>query len=152
MKIKKIHYSQQAVDKKIGSHSDSISINQFLSLYEMLGRSDIDIMLEVKDKNLSCIKCINCTFNEPNINALNKEWRKYKYIIMERSYFTYYKINELLEDKKEISPIYFYELIELGMKGEGDSITSINTAFHVWCHLKNDATDKEMNHFFEYIK
>lgn len=26
----------------------------------MLRRNDIDIMLEVKDKNLSCIKCMNC--------------------------------------------------------------------------------------------
>lgn len=57
----KIHYSQQAENKRIGSHSDFISINEFMEFYEMLNRSDIDIMLEVKDKNLSCIKCINYT-------------------------------------------------------------------------------------------
>ena len=55
----KVHYSQQDYQKKKGSHSSSIRVNEFLDFYFKLGREDIDIMLEVKDKNLSAIKCIN---------------------------------------------------------------------------------------------
>jgi len=51
----KIHYSQHTENKQKGSHSDFISINEFMSFYRILDRNDIDIMLEVKDKNLSCI-------------------------------------------------------------------------------------------------
>ena len=53
----KIHYSQQDPLKKPGSHSQSIMISEFMSFYDKLDR-DIDIMLEVKDKNLSAVKCI----------------------------------------------------------------------------------------------
>jgi len=148
----KIHYSQQAEQRKKGSHSDFISINQFMSFYEMLSRNDIDIMLEVKDKNLSCVKCINCTTKELNINALEKEWSKYKYTILERSHFTYEKIRELLKDKKGFSAISFYNLLEEGLKNEGDSGSFINAALHVWGYFKNDASEKEKVNFFKYLE
>jgi UV DNA damage endonuclease len=55
--IQKIHYSQQDLEKKLGSHSDSINVEEFIEFYHELEREDIDIMLEVKDKNLSALKC-----------------------------------------------------------------------------------------------
>lgn len=55
----KIHYSQQALDKKPGSHSDTIQVEEFFHFYQGLEREDLDIMLEVKDKNISAVKCIN---------------------------------------------------------------------------------------------
>lgn len=54
----KIHYSQQDPDKKPGSHSQSIRVDEFIEFINRLGRKDIDIMLEVKDKNQSAIECI----------------------------------------------------------------------------------------------
>jgi UV DNA damage endonuclease len=61
--LQKIHYSQQDMDKKPGAHSASIEPTAFMRFYKALGREDIDIMLEVKDKNLSAIKCIKCITN-----------------------------------------------------------------------------------------
>lgn len=55
----KIHYSQQDRDKRPGSHSSTIDVDKFLQFYNRIDKQDIDIMLEVKDKNLSAIKCIN---------------------------------------------------------------------------------------------
>lgn len=57
--IQKIHYSQQDLNKKIGSHSSSILVDSFVRFCKNMGRDDIDIMLEVKDKNLSAVKCIS---------------------------------------------------------------------------------------------
>lgn len=54
----KIHYSQQDVFKKIGAHSSTIDLDIFQIFIEELNRNDIDIMLEVKDKNISALKCI----------------------------------------------------------------------------------------------
>ena len=57
----KVHYSQQDWQKSAGSHSQSITVAEFLGFFADLGKYTPDIMLEVKDKNLSAIKCINCT-------------------------------------------------------------------------------------------
>jgi UV DNA damage endonuclease len=61
----KIHYSQQAIDKKPGAHSETIEVNRFLDFCKKLSSTDIDIMLEVKDKNVSAVKCINRINKEP---------------------------------------------------------------------------------------
>jgi len=54
----KIHYSQQDKLKRPGSHSQTISVDEFAEFYEALPASKPDIMLEVKDKNISALKCI----------------------------------------------------------------------------------------------
>jgi len=148
----KIHYSEQAGDKKIGSHSASITISKFMNFIDRIKRHDIDIMLEVKDKNLSCIKCINCIAGITDINELEKEWRRYELAVMERSYQIYEKISELFDGKKDITAIGFYNLIESALESEGDMITHINAAYHVWNHLKDNATGKEKETFFDIIK
>ena len=56
--VQKIHYSQQAQGKRAGSHSETIDLPTFLRFYKTLPTTDLDIMLEVKDKNVSALKCI----------------------------------------------------------------------------------------------
>jgi UV DNA damage endonuclease len=53
----KIHYSQQAHDKRPGSHSETIDLTTFLKFFKTLPSHNLDIMLEVKDKNISALKC-----------------------------------------------------------------------------------------------
>lgn len=55
----KMHYSQQDPNKQRGSHSATIDVSEFMELYQSIKNLDIDIMLEVKDKNISAINCIN---------------------------------------------------------------------------------------------
>lgn len=55
--VQKIHYSQQAQGKRAGSHSLSIEVPEFVEFYKTLPQP-IDVMLEVKDKDLSALKCI----------------------------------------------------------------------------------------------
>ena len=57
----KIHYSHQALGKRPGAHTDTIHLETFLTFHDQLEDKQIDIMLEVKDKNLSAIKCQNAT-------------------------------------------------------------------------------------------
>ena len=77
----KIHYAQQDSGKRPGAHSATIRVEPFLRYQEALG--DVDIMLEVKDKNLSAIKCINCSANR-GIAALEAEWGRCRYAVLER--------------------------------------------------------------------
>jgi len=53
----KIHYSEQNINKQKGSHSETIDVEKFIEFYKNLPIS-VDIMLEVKDKNISAVKCI----------------------------------------------------------------------------------------------
>lgn len=146
--IQKIHYSQQAERKRPGSHSDFVRITEFMEFYEMLGEEPVDIMLEVKDKNLSCVKCIHCTTTRLNVRELEKQWSRYKYTVLERSPNTYKEIREFLKNKKDFSAVGFYTLLENGLLKTGDTGSQINAMQHVWGYFKNCASEKEKEHFF----
>jgi UV DNA damage endonuclease len=49
----KVHYSQQAEGKNKGAHSNTIFTKEFLNYYSEIKEFDPDIMLEVKDKDVS---------------------------------------------------------------------------------------------------
>ena len=147
----KIHYSQQNIMKKPGSHSKSININEFISFYECLGRDNIDIMLEVKDKNLSAVKCINVTSIDKDIKVLEIEWSKYKYKVLESSPADYAKIRNLLKDKNNYTVIEFYNLIEKAMETEITTGNVINAALHIWGYFKKNASEKEKMSFLKSV-
>ncbi|MDV3427047.1 MAG: hypothetical protein LIR50_07660, partial [Bacillota bacterium] len=54
-----LHYSQQDKDKKTGSHSSTIDSAVLYDYLKSIGAYDFDIILEVKDKDLSVIKYLN---------------------------------------------------------------------------------------------
>jgi UV DNA damage endonuclease len=54
----KIHYSNQWPGQPPGTHSKSISTRKFISFYETIHDLDLDIMLEVKDKQQSVLKLL----------------------------------------------------------------------------------------------
>ena len=147
----KIHYSQQDPFKQPGSHSNSIMINQFMDFYENLESKEIDIMLEVKDKNLSAIKCINCTSATKTIKALEAEWSRYKYRVLDTSPRDYAALRELLKNKNEYPAIAFYNLIEEALQKERVIRNSINAALHIWGYFKNSSSDKEKKSFLKNI-
>jgi UV DNA damage endonuclease len=55
-KRQKIHYSEQAPEKNKGAHSETISVTQFGKFYSTIKDLELDIMLEVKDKQASLLK------------------------------------------------------------------------------------------------
>lgn len=148
----KIHYSQQDKMKKAGAHSESISINEFMRFYNGFGDRIPDIMLEVKDKNLSAVKCINCTSARGNPKALEQEWSRYKYLVLEFSPKNYGEIRALLKDKSSYPAIRFYDYIENSLAQKPAPGNTINTALHIWGYFKNFATDKEKDMFFERLR
>jgi UV DNA damage endonuclease len=52
----KIHYSNQWPGQPPGTHSKTISVQRFCDFYQSIRDLDIDIMLEVKDKERSALK------------------------------------------------------------------------------------------------
>lgn len=149
--VQKIHYSQQNPNKRLGAHSTTIGIEKFKVFISKLG-IDIDIMLEVKDKNLSSVKCINLISKNRQIKSLELEWSKYKYNILEHSPSNYNEIRNLLKDKAEYPVLEFYKIIEETLDMEITTGNFINGAQHVWGYFKTKATDKEKSKFIRELE
>jgi len=139
----KIHYSQQDAGKKPGAHSGSISIDAFMRFYQSLGEEKPDIMLEVKDKNISAIKCVLCTLEKGEISALEREWARYKYLVLEHSQQAYQSIRRLIRNKSAYPAIEFYRVVEEALKQPVHSGSALNAAAHVWGYFKETANARE---------
>jgi len=153
--VQKIHYSQQDPLKRPGSHSSSIRLDGFLSFYESLESHDLDIMLEVKDKNLSAVKCLNCTTSTTaklKIKALEMEWSRYKYSVLENDQKAYLEIRKLLNNRETCTPVAFYRILEEALQTEPSTGNANNAALHVWGYFKDSTTDKEKARFFQYLE
>ncbi|SEK61828.1 UV-damage endonuclease [Carnobacterium iners] len=148
--IQKIHYSQGANLKRAGSHSKTID----LAVFDIFLKSipNVDIMLEVKDKNLSAIKAANLTSENKKTSNLEQEWAKYKYTILEHNPTLYKEIQVLLEDKKAYPVIEFYSLIDRAMATEPNEGTRLNAISHVWGYFKEIATEKERKKYESYLE
>lgn len=143
----KVHYSQQALDKRAGAHTATIYLDAFLDYYNSLYDQTIDIMLEVKDKNISAVKCINATRLNPAIKYLEKEWMRYKYLVLEHSPERYQQIQSLLKEKQAYPVEQFYQLIDDSLKEEASRGNTVNAVQHVWGHLKEVVDEKEKKAF-----
>lgn len=149
----KIHYAQQAPGRRPGSHSDTIGIAAFLAFHRELSAHSAqnshalpDIMLEVKDKNLSALKCILCT-QPQGIAALEREWARYKYAILDRDQASYQALRQLLKDKQDYPAVAFYETVERALALPASVGSFRNAAQHVWGYLAPHATERERASF-----
>ncbi|HZK33040.1 MAG TPA: UV DNA damage repair endonuclease UvsE [Tissierellaceae bacterium] len=150
--VQKIHYSQQNPNKRSGSHSKTISLEEFGKFISKIDYREIDIMMEVKDKNLSAMKAINYFDNNKKITRLEVEWSKYKYNILEHSPKHYNEIRSLLKDKKTYPVLKFYKLIDEALEIEATIGNSINSTQHIWGYFKSYATKIEGNKFEKYLE
>lgn len=136
--LQKLHYSQQDAGKRPGAHSATLDVEAFLRFYTRLPKQDTDIMLEVKDKNLSAIKCINAIAS-PKIQRLEKEWGCYKYLVLEHSPKLYHEIRQLLKDKSAYPVVEFYSMIDEALMTPVKPGNAVNSAQHVWGYFKDSA-------------
>lgn len=148
----KIHYAQQAPGRRPGSHSDTIAVGRFITFFDVLTTNmtaphsaapEVDIMLEVKDKNLSALKCIACTDPSGGISALEREWARYKYAALEHDQAAYQQARKLLKDKRAYPALAFYELMESALAEPATAGSFRNAAQHVWGYLSGQATAAE---------
>ena len=138
----KIHYSQQLAGGKVGSHSLFIAAEPFLEFYSQIEPLELDIMLEVKDKNLSAQKCQNlCTKNLLR-RALTDEWARYKYTVLEKSPSHYQQFRDYLKADKPDGP-GFYRLLEQALSCEITPGAALNAAQHIWGYLDEQASPTE---------
>ncbi len=146
----KIHYSQQKVGASSGAHSDTVLIQQFLDFYRNLGNKEIDIMLEVKDKNLSAIKCINTAVLDISAK-LFEEWVRYKYFVLSRSERLYNEIDQMLNLKDELVAKEFYERLEQAYLLPEDMEAEVNAAQLLWSYVSQECSSAEKKRFEKLV-
>ena len=148
----KMHYSQQAQRGRPGAHSETIGLTEFLAFYQTISGLDVDIMLEVKDKNLSALKCGYTAQPETMPKAgLQREWARYKYDILSRSAQIYHQMTELMRQDAKTAVMRFYGLVEAAYETFPTVGAEENAAFHVWGYFKDQSTEKDKAEFFKRL-
>lgn len=111
-------------------------------------------MLEVKDKDISAIKCINLisemTNSINNKNKIREELLKYKYLIMEHDYSYYKKHSFLLKNK--YSFVDLYKFIDEALRKESSPDSQKETLKLIWSDIETKVSLKEKNHFIQIVK
>lgn len=118
--VQKIHYSEQDPNKRVGGHAKRIDIDVFLAFYLRLRRDDLDIMLEVKDKNVSALKCNNLIHT--SYVVWEEVWGWYRYLFYLHSPALYELWNQRFQEHQEFSLMAFYKradtLLEIEVSNE----------------------------------
>ena len=87
---------------------------------------------------MSALKCIN-TIASPKIQRLEKEWGRYKYLVLEHSPKLYHEIRQLLKDKSTYPVVEFYRMIDEALLTPVKPGSAVNAAQHVWGYFKDSA-------------
>ncbi|WP_085829109.1 UV DNA damage repair endonuclease UvsE [Clostridium massiliodielmoense] len=159
----KIHYSDEDFAKKRGAHSNFVDIKNFLSYYDKIKKYDVDIMLEVKDKDISAIKCIKA-LESLNIKDNNKknliikdQLEKYKYLISERGIELYREVSRKFSNSYDV--IEFYKFIDKILKLDIKEKEFRYTFNEIWKDFRYKVTEVEnkqilklINNDLDYIK
>ena len=142
----KIHYSEQRAEAKAGTHSATITAKPFMEFYHSLAGQPVDIMLEVKDKNISAVKCQHLAARHVEQKTLNAAWSRYKYAVLERSHTAYLTIRAQFA-QGTVTPLSFYEACDAALEAPITAKGAVNAAQHVWGYFKTTATPAERNRF-----
>jgi UV DNA damage endonuclease len=150
--LPKMHYSEQAPNKRIGTHSRMIHLDSFLSFVELIQTSgvDFDLMLEVKDKNLSALKAMYVLHPNP-IHVLEKQWAHFKYEVLAHHPGIYQRIRVLLQDKNTYPVNEFYHLLEEALETSISKPHFNNALSHMFGYVKEDASNLEKSKYEDYI-
>lgn len=141
----KLHYSDQDEDKKGGAHSRFVIIKNFLNYLESLGNLQADIMLEVKDKELSALKCVYSLDKDLGTAVRADQWAKYKYTVMEKNYAFYKRCNKFVNSNVPMAEVYTY--IDECLLTPFDEGAFRNAAEHVYGYVKDKVSEKEKMNF-----
>lgn len=146
--IPKMHYSQQAQDKRMGAHSISIDLVEFQKDYDdYICGEPIDIMLEVKDKNRSFMKVDALLY--PSKKKIEEEWASYKYLVMAHSTRSYNDIRALFKNDVPVDTKLFYQLVDEALQISLCSNNQINAMDHIWGYFKKECNPKELSSYLQ---
>lgn len=148
----KVHYSQQSTAGRPGAHSQTISPGPFLTFCQPISQRSLDMMLEVKDKNLSALKCIRLLSDNGSTVPLKQEWEKYRFAVLEHSPEDFNAIQGLLDGGGGCSARQFYETVDRALEQPVQADHAACAALAVWSQLEEAADLAEQRRFQTCLK
>lgn len=145
----KFHYSDQDEIKKGGAHSKTVNTKNFIAYMKSIEDIKADVMIEVKDKEISALKCIYSLRDDVKTSIRTDQWAKYKYCVMEKNYSFYKECSKLINSEEPMST--FYCFIDECLRLPFDEGNFKNTVQHVYGYLKYCATTKEKDKLLDLI-
>lgn len=149
--IPKVHFSQQDPQKKKGSHAPYLFSEDFLSYIEETSSLDFDIMIELKDKDISALKAISLLKDKTlKLSDLDKNeiLQNYSYLLKSYGDDIYLKSKELLN----ISLLDFYTYTEKILQNPPNEASLKNTLKEIYISIEDIMNQKEVNHFHKLLK
>ena len=113
----KIHYSQQNPQKRKGAHASNLNPTAFLTFCEQIHDRDIDVMLEIKSKNLAALQAIDLLY--PERFSPRQVWKRYRYLVLSHSISIF---TQLEQEHCHMSVDLFYERIYQALMTPCDDI------------------------------
>ncbi|QIK69314.1 UV DNA damage repair endonuclease UvsE [Erysipelothrix sp. HDW6C] len=145
----KFHYSDQDPNKQRGAHSQTIDTRSFLAYMKTVDSFDCDIMLEVKDKELSVLK-LNPLLREQRVHERTSLWARYKYRIMETGYANYKRCSAMINDGTPLDEIVIFMDACLELPFDAGSFR--NTADHVYGYVRKQVSDREKQQYMLLVE
>lgn len=142
----KVHYSDGEKVQKKGAHGKTVMVEKFLDFYDRIKTISPDVMLEVKDKDISAIKVIYTLKDRVSTRERTQLWAKYKYTVMEKSYALYKECSRVINSARPMAD--FFLLVDQAHNLPYKPGAFINGAQHVWGYFKDRASEKERQEFF----
>ncbi len=145
--IPKIHYSQQETGKRSGSHSTTIDTQEFLQYYQTIASQQVDIMLEVKDKNRSAVKVSQLLY--PNQKILRQEWLRYRFDVIARNGETARELQSWFDANQPINAMLFYQRIDDCLKQQADHRQTLAALQAIWDEIAAFSSAKEQESYLQ---
>ncbi|MCR3923513.1 MAG: YbgA family protein, partial [Firmicutes bacterium] len=99
--------------------------------------------------NISAVKCINCTSTNLTRAALELEWSRYKYLILEASPVRYHAMEKLLNGNSSYPALAFYNDIEEALQEEKSKENFLNAAQQIWHAFEHRVSPAEVKSIFK---
>lgn len=135
----KIHYSQQDPEKRKGAHAQHLNGAMFMEFCKSMESMDLDIMLEIKTKNLAALKAKDLL--NPSSFDLQDTWSHYRYLILRHSLSTFTLLERNLT---HMDPVAFYERIDHALQQEEQADLCYRFLYTEWRLFLSETMDKKL--------
>lgn len=89
----------------------------------------------------------NLNTSTRTMKEIEKEWAKFKYLVLEHSHKKYLEIRELLKDKGEFPDEEFLSLVVEALIEKPSENTRKNAYDHIWGYFKDKASKDERRQY-----
>lgn len=130
----KIHYSQQDVTRRKGAHAIYLDGEAFMQFCEAIDFMNIDMMLEVKSKNLAVLQALDLLAFVPF--DVESVWNHYRYSVLAHSLTLF---NSIETTYTKLTAREFYTLLQEALSlHKEDDVTCYQLIYEEWYSLLDE--------------